>query len=82
MNSPCELADVVRLFGNELSENEKLKPLQIKVMNKILQCRTAVLGGHKEVCDCCGSVRYRYNSCGDRHCPKCQAAKQAFGLTI
>ncbi|MBK8805586.1 MAG: transposase zinc-binding domain-containing protein [Bacteroidales bacterium] len=70
MNSPCELADVVRLFGNELSEKEKLKPLQIKVMYKILQCRTAVLGGHKEVCDCCGSVLYRYNSCGDRHCPQ------------
>ncbi|MBS4068180.1 MAG: transposase zinc-binding domain-containing protein, partial [Sulfurimonas sp.] len=38
----------------------------------------AALGGHEEACENCGTHRYSYNSCGDRHCPKCQAAKQAF----
>jgi hypothetical protein len=77
-----ELADVVNLFASELLGKEKLKPLQLKVLNKIQQCRTASLGGHEEKCDndSCGITRYSYNSCGDRHCPKCQAAKQAFWI--
>lgn len=45
------------------------------IAKDITLCRAAVLGGHEEACDACGSVRYSYNSCGDRHCPKCQAAK-------
>lgn len=72
-----ELAEVIRRFGRQLAEKEKLSPQQTKVLHNILQCRTASLGGHKEVCDCCGEIRYSYNSCGDRHCPKCLAAKQA-----
>ncbi|MGC9344216.1 MAG: IS91 family transposase [Bacteroidales bacterium] len=80
MRPKFELADAIRLFGNGLSDKVKLTPLQQKVLGKIASCRTAVLGGHEEVCDNCGSVRYSYNSCGDRHCPKCQAAKQAFWI--
>ena len=72
-----ELADVVCRFGKQLIENGKLSPQQIKVLNNIEQCRTASLGGHEEACDYCGTVRYSYNSCGDRHCPKCQNTKQA-----
>ena len=49
----------------------------MKVLLNILQCRTATLGGHKEQCDSCLEVRYSYNSCGNRHCPKCLATKQA-----
>jgi len=75
-----ELADAIHLFGNSLASRIKLTPLQQKVLRKIASCRTAALGGHEEVCDTCGSVRYSYNSCGDRHCPKCQAAKQAFWI--
>ena len=41
-------------------------------------CRTSSLGGHKEVCDNCGKKRFSYNSCRNRHCPKCQASRQAF----
>ena len=80
MRTKFELADVVNLFGNSLLSKVKLTPLQQKVLGKIASCRTAVLGGHEEVCDNCGTVRYSYNSCGDRHCPKCQAAKQAFWI--
>lgn len=75
MRTKFELADVINRFGPELLG--KLTPLQIKVLRKIAQCRTAALGGHEEACQNCGAVRYSYNSCGDRHCPKCQAAKQA-----
>ena len=78
MKTKFELADVVRQFGNQLTVSERLNLRQVKVLNSIVSCRTAALGGHEEACDSCGTVRYSYNSCGDRHCPKCQAAKQAF----
>jgi hypothetical protein len=71
-----ELADVVRRFGKQLLEKEKLSPVQTKSLYNILQCRTAALGGHQEACDSCEAVRYSYNSCGDRSCPKCSTAKQ------
>lgn len=75
-----ELADVISKFGKQLAEKVKLTPLQSRVFADISQCRTAALGGHEEACDSCGAVRYSYNSCGNRHCPKCQAAKQAFWI--
>jgi hypothetical protein len=75
-----ELADVVGLFGAGLVAKTKLTPLQNRVLGKIASCRTAVLGGHEEACENCGTVRYSYNSCGDRHCPKCQAARQALWI--
>lgn len=80
MRTKFELADVVNRFGPSLLAQAKLTPLQIKVLDKISQCRTATLGGHQEACESCGMVRYSYNSCGDRHCPKCQAAKQAIWI--
>jgi len=74
-----ELAEVISRFGRQFFEKEKenLSPQQIKVLHNILQCRTASMGGHEEVCDHCGKIRYSYNSCGDRHCPKCLCTKQA-----
>lgn len=75
-----ELADVVKKFGKELIKQENLSAQQIKVLNNIVQCRTASLGGHEEVCENCKTARYSYNSCGDRHCPKCQSTKQAIWI--
>ncbi len=80
MRARFELADVVSLFGAALLAGIRCTPLQLKVLGKISDCRTASLGGHEEVCDNCGMVRYSYNSCGDRHCPKCQSVKQAFWI--
>ena len=80
MRTRFELADAVNLFQSGLLTKTTLTTLQLKVLNKIALCRTAVLGGHEEKCDNCGTVRYSYNSCGDRHCPKCQAAKQTFWI--
>ncbi|MBP8993276.1 MAG: transposase zinc-binding domain-containing protein [Bacteroidales bacterium] len=78
MRTKFELADAVNLFGVGLATKTRLTPLQTKMLGKIAVCRTAVLGGHEEACENCCTVRYSYNSCGDRHCPKCQAARQAF----
>lgn len=80
MRTRLELADVVNSFQSGLHAKTKLTSLQLRVLGKIAHCRTAKLGGHEEVCDSCGTVRYSYNSCGDRHCPKCQAVKQAFWI--
>jgi hypothetical protein len=80
MRTKFELAHVVNLFAPVLLAKTQLTPLQLKVLAKIANCRTATLGGHEEVCNCCAAVRYSYNSCGDRHCPKCQPAKQAFWI--
>jgi hypothetical protein len=72
-----ELAEVVHRFGKQLIGRQQLSPQQVKVLNNIVQCRTASMGGHEEACDYCGEIRYSYNSCNDRHCPKCQSTKQA-----
>lgn len=80
MRTKFELADLVRLFGNQLSGSDKLNARQVKVLGSIVNCRTAALGGHEDACDSCGNLRNSYNSCGDRHCPKCQAARQAFWI--
>jgi len=72
-----ELADVVRGFGKKLVENHSLSSTKLKALQDISQCRTAILGGHEEQCNCCNKKRYSYNSCGNRHCPKCLASKQA-----
>ena len=50
---------------------------QFKVMSAIERCRTAALGGHVEQCDACGHQRIAFNSCRDRHCPKCQSLTRA-----
>ena len=80
MRTRFELADAVKLFAPALVASGKLNARQQKTLNNITLCRTAVLGGHEEACESCGSVRYSYNSCGDRHYPKCQAAKQAIWI--
>lgn len=77
MRTDLELADIVRKFGKQYIEKYRPSQDKVKVLFNILQCRTAVLGGHEEHCDCCPELRYSYNSCGNRHCPKCSATKQA-----
>ena len=75
-NHKLELDQVVKKFGESLLNNQKISPQQTKSLFNIIRCRTAELGGHEEACDQCGVVSYSYNSCGDRHCPKCQHSKQ------
>jgi hypothetical protein len=80
MRTSFDLGRVIKEFGAGLLANTNLTVFQLNVLDKITACRTASLGGHEERCHSCGSVRYSYNSCGNRHCPKCQAAKQAFWI--
>ena len=75
-----ELAEIVQNFGKSLIEAQSLSPQQNKSLLNIVRCRTSALGGHEEACDNCGVVRYAYNSCGDRHCPKCQSNKQVLWI--
>ena len=80
MRQDLEIADIVRRFGTEYIEKHHPSAEEIKVLFDILQCRTLTLGGYEERCDCCNQVRYSYNSCGNRHCPKCLSAKQAIWI--
>jgi hypothetical protein len=67
-----EVADIFRGYGQEYRQNHFLSFEQYKTMRHIEICRTAELGGHVEACDHCGFEHNAYNSCRNRHCPKCQ----------
>ncbi len=71
-----EVADIVRDFGAAFRRTHTITPEQAKVLRAIVACRTAKLGGHLDVCGGCGFSQPSYNSCRDRHCPKCQGAAQ------
>jgi hypothetical protein len=77
MRSGLEITDIIQRFGKQYIQKYRPSAEKMKVLFDILQCRTSALGGHEERCDYCHEVRYSYNSCGNRHCPKCLAAKQA-----
>jgi hypothetical protein len=74
-----EVADVFRRYGDAYREQHgaSLCTAQRRVMTAIELCRTAALGGHVEQCDQCGHQRISFNSCRDRHCPKCQSLARA-----
>jgi len=74
-----EVADIFRRYGDAYRQEAgvALSTAQGRVMTAIETCRTAVLGGHVEQCDACGHQRIAYNSCANRHCPKCQSLKRA-----
>jgi hypothetical protein len=70
-----EVADVFRRHAEPFLERygDGLSHEQRRVLRDITACRTAALGGHVEECDRCGHRQVAYNSCRNRHCPKCQA---------
>jgi hypothetical protein len=72
-----EIADVVRACGEAFERSHTLTPEQAQALRDIARCRTAALGGHLDVCAACGYEHPSYNSCRNRHCPKCQALAQA-----
>src|SRR5881227_3565979 len=77
-----EVADVFREYGPAYLEafGEVTSPEQRRVLRDLVRCRTAVLGGHVAECDRCGHQRIAYNSCRNRHCPKCQGGARATWL--
>src|SRR6266436_2692506 len=74
-----EVADIFRRHGEVFRQARAghLGGIERRIMGAITACRTAVLGGHVEQCDDCGATRIAYNSCRNRHCPKCQGLTQA-----
>lgn len=66
-----EVADVLKKLGSQV-ENMGLNPWQLRTLSAIRKCRTSALGGHIDACDDCGNISISYNSCRNRHCPKCQ----------
>ena len=71
-----EVADIFRQYGPEYRESHQLSRSQRRVMGAIEDCRTSALGGHKHKCDNCEHIEISYNSCRNRHCPKCQCLKK------
>ena len=77
MRPPLEVADIFRQHGTSFRLTYPLSPEQRRVMRAIEACRTSALGGHVEQCDACNYSRVSYNSCRNRHCPKCQSLAKA-----
>jgi hypothetical protein len=79
MSAGLEVADIFRRHGDAYrhTHDGHLGRVERRVMSAIELCRTVELGGHTEVCSACGLVRCAYNSCRNRHCPKCQGQARA-----
>lgn len=71
-----EAADIFKQYYDEYKTNYSVPHHSEKVIRDIISCRTAKLGGHVEVCEDCGHTQISYNSCRNRHCPKCQFVKK------
>ena len=74
--APVEVGDIFRLYGEQFRQRYNLPKRHVRAMNAIKNCRTRALGSHSDRCDKCGHVRVYYNSCRNRHCPKCQGLNQ------
>ena len=76
MSTGLEVADVFRRHGETYrrAHDGRLGRVERRMMRALELCRTAALGGHIEACGDCGLTRCAYNSCRNRHCPKCQGA--------
>jgi len=72
----AEVADIFRQYGPQYRQSHQLPRNQRRVMGAIVDCRTSALGGHKDKCDSCDHIEISYNSCRNRHCPKCQFLKK------
>ena len=80
MPATLEVGDIVRAHGAAYRARHPVTPQQARILRRLAECRTAALGGHVDACAACGFTRISYNSCRDRHCPKCQASKRAAWL--
>lgn len=72
MERSLEVADIFRAYGPAYCKAHEMPVRHLRAMRAIEICRTAELGGHVDECDHCGRLRISYNSCRNRHCPKCQ----------
>lgn len=75
MKTSLNLGKIFRRYQTEYKNKYLLTPAKTKVFHAVMNCRTEKLGAHKEICTHCGEVRISYNSCRNRHCPRCQFVK-------
>jgi predicted Zn-ribbon and HTH transcriptional regulator len=71
-----ELAEIIQQYKTSFTAKHQHLKQHLSVLNALEKCRTAALGGHVDACDSCGHVRISYNSCRNRHCPKCQTTNK------
>jgi hypothetical protein len=76
MQAQFELADVLDRHWPEVEKSAHINGWQLRTLGAIKRCRTAEMGGHIDACTGCGSMRISYNSCRNRHCPKCQGKER------
>lgn len=72
MRAAFEVADVLRNHWSQVEHHAHINSWQLRTLSAVMRCRTADLGGHIDACTECGTIRVSYNSCRNRHCPKCQ----------
>ena len=72
MKPKYEVADIIRQFGESFTNQYHPNPYLQKTLRALENCRTSIMGWHLDECDSCGHLRISYNSCRNRHCPKCQ----------
>jgi hypothetical protein len=71
-----EVADVLTRHWSEVVNHPQINAWQLRTLGAIKRCRTADMGGHIDACTSCGTIRISYNSCRNRHCPKCQTRER------
>jgi hypothetical protein len=77
MSKPLfELAEIIKEYRTSFIEKHPPLTYHLKVLNAIEHCRTAYMGGHVDKCTSCSHIRISYNSCRNRHCPKCQSTNR------
>ena len=76
MRPKYEVANVLAKSWHKI-QSANLNTWQLRTINTIKNCRTEALGGHVDACNSCGNIQISYNSCRNRHCPKCQGHKRA-----
>lgn len=72
MKGGPEVAHVLRQQWSKVEHHPRINSWQLRMLGAVMRCRTAEMGGHMDACTDCGSVRISYNSCRNRHCPRCQ----------
>lgn len=76
MRPTYEVADVLRAHWPQVPGMKGINGWQLRTLGALMRCRTAAMGGHKDACTSCGTMQISYNSCRNRHCPKCQGHKR------
>ena len=76
MKAMFELADVLNRHWPAVEKSAHINGWQLRTLGAIKRCRTAEMGGHIDACTSCGNIRISYNSCRNRHCPKCQGKER------